>query len=474
MNPLVAGLVSLVYLPILWVGILLVMEKILLGFLFRELRPLWGISAIRAFQILAGVSLVAPLLYYAVYLGIYGGLADSGVYFSLAQLILTRWVEGEITLVDMLVGLLFPQKLTEVWHSRSMWEAEMVLNIRAFYTGVLTVPFYLLGAGIYPLSGMWISAIRFLVQTYLFLVVLREIHQAFSPFLKQVPFLWVVAILGVPSVWFWTSVPQKEAYSLMGIALGSAWLGEALLTSWRFSHLFRLIGGGLCILVVYHLRPWLTYLMIMAVGLAVVWKGVVLARNPRIRLAWLGLAGGILLSGGAGVLWSVLQEIQAMVQKAAFDLTMWHTFLAQRYGQFGYILPEIGTGARLTFVDLLLYLPQGLSIALYRPFPWEGYEPQHFLASLEGLWMLALTVYMFRAIIQGGIRLLRISMKAPLMVGLLVTALVYVAFTGLVTYNYGALSRYKTVFFLYIPFFMTVVGSGIEMVRGVWKATDRS
>ncbi len=394
----------------------------------------------------------ATLSYALIYAYLYGYGGDSYEYFKMAKQALIHLLYHPEDLPTWFYALLAP------WTGSQLIAPEIAPDntpTSVLYTGLLTVVPVFLGLGYYLPASLWITTWTFLAQWRWALTFARLYHITHET--PPLPF-WILILY--PSSSFWMAVPQKEAY----LFIGMTWflLGVHDLLILRRKQPIAIFQIGMGALFLWFIRKWYFFaLMLIPVLILTAQIARAIAQHAR-RTPWLLytiLFLGSLL-GFAAIGYLAFQEfltvMLAQMEQILFDMRFWHYYLATQHGHFGYVIPELALKAHLTWQDWVNAAPKGAIIALFRPFPWESQEIQHFLASLEGLINLLLTT---GALIQG----LRAPyvwfriFRPPLAVGIAGIALAIVTLSGTVTYNFGALSRYKCPFALFIPFFLALV-----------------
>lgn len=94
-----------------------------------------------------------------------------------------------------------------------------------------------------------------------------------------------------------------------------------------------------------------------------------------------------------------------------------------------------------TPLGLLKKAPQAINVTLFRPYLWEARNPMMFVSALESLAVLLLTLFVLQ---RNGLRgLLRKMRRNPHIQFCVLFTLIFAFATGISTYNFGSLSRYK-------------------------------
>jgi hypothetical protein len=136
------------------------------------------------------------------------------------------------------------------------------------------------------------------------------------------------------------------------------------------------------------------------------------------------------------------------MEKRATDMQRWHTQVS-KYQDDGYkggwsgggSSYSLGAPGDFSIGGMAKKFPLAISVTFFRPFPWEVRNPIMFLASLEGLFFLWLTLKSARK--YGFFNYFQNAFKEPMVAFCLLFSLVFGFAVGFTSYNYGALVRYK-------------------------------
>ncbi len=394
----------------------------------------------------------ATFSYALIYAYLYGYGGDSYEYFKMARQALIHLLYHPESIPTWLASLIAP------WSGSHLISPQIAPDntpTGVLYTSLITVAPVALGLGYYLPASLWITTWTFLAQWRWALTFARLYHITHQT--PPLPF-WILILY--PSSSFWMAVPQKEAYLFIGMTWFLLSLHDWLVLNQK--HPIALVQLGMGALFMWYIRKWYFFaLLIIPVLMVTTQWARALAQHAR-RTPWLLytilLLGGLL--GFATIGYLAFQEfltvLLAQMERILFDMRFWHFYLATQHGHFGYVIPELALKTHLTWKDWLNAAPNGAIIALFRPFPWESQEIQHFLASLEGLLNLFLVASALIYGIQSPYAWQRVF-RPTLALGIAFTALTIVTLSGTVTYNFGALSRYKCPFALFIPFFLALV-----------------
>ncbi len=120
----------------------------------------------------------------------------------------------------------------------------------------------------------------------------------------------------------------------------------------------------------------------------------------------------------------------------AYGFQSWHEFLAQE-GQSGYTLGEI----KFTISGVLSKFPASVNVTLFRPYLHEVKNINMLLTSLESTSMLLFTLYVF--IRTGILKTFKLLFSDHFIVFCFIFSLLFAFAVGFTSYNFGALARYK-------------------------------
>jgi hypothetical protein len=263
----------------------------------------------------------------------------------------------------------------------------------------------------------------------------------------------LVGVFVMPSAVFWSAGLQKEA--VVVASMGPLWLGAHRLLRGR------LLRGGLLALVsvvpIALVKPYTLFALAVAIG---VWVGFHRLRarqggtGPvRIRPLYLLLGtavavGGVVLLGHLFPTYSTENLGEDIARHQRLGEMMMERAESAGDGASHY---EIGT-SETSLQKQLAFAPLAVATALFRPFPFEANNALAFVASLESF---ALTAIVLRTLLRGGLRrAFSVIMSNPVLTASLAFALLFGIGVGLVSANFGSLSRYRMPL---IPFWATLV-----------------
>ena len=357
--------------------------------------------------------LLASLARFAVAFGLYDGNADAGAYHQSGAAIARQFRDGDfvIDLGRKVQGTGFVQILTGSVYT---------------ITGATDIGGFL----VFSWFGFW--------GLYLF-------HRAFVRAVPQGDHLrYARLVFFVPSLLFWPSSIGKEAWMCLGLGI-CAYGGARILTGSRGGILTFALGIAALSLA----RPHVAALVAAALLAA-----YVLRRGPRTRsgLAPFGKFVGILLLGMVLVI--AVGELESYLGVDAFDQESVQLTLDEVTQQTG----QGGSYIEGTRTDLSpSRFPQAFVNVVFRPFPWQATNAQSLIASLEGVFFVAL-------FLTGGRRLLgalRAVLDTPYVIlcGCYSVLFVY-GFSSFANYGILVRQRVQVLPFLLVLLAMPAVGPG--------------
>jgi hypothetical protein len=293
----------------------------------------------------------------------------------------------------------------------------------------------------------------------------------FRTFYEQYPHLHkgiAVAAFFIPSVFFWGSGILKDT-----ITLGC--LGAATFFTYRIflrRHL-RLDFAFLLILALYGLYLIKIYILLIFLPAAIIWIFISYYSSIQYRLLKIiGFPIVIACSVSLGYLaiefaskdnakYS-LSMISKTAQVTAYDIRYW----SGRDAGSGYSLGKLDG----TWESLVRMAPEGIAVALFRPFLWEVNNPLMFLSAMESLILALFTMYV---IVKRGNRLSK-AIQDPTIFFCLIFSITFAFAVGVSTFNFGTLARYKIPLmpFYFVALVLLAAYSKRERKEEEWATTE--
>ncbi len=276
----------------------------------------------------------------------------------------------------------------------------------------------------------------------------------YRSFCKLYPRLYkefALAILFVPSVFFWGSGILKDT-----ITLGA--LGWA---TWAIVRIFferKGINVAIIFLLIslYTIYSIKIYILLCFVPAAILWVFIGNAKkipSPILRILTLPVLLG--LSGLLGYYAMVeigednaRYSLDKMIQTAEITATYLARVSESQQGS----IYTLGDDYDFSPAALARKFPFAVNVTLFRPYLWEAYNPVMLLSALESFFTLMLTlVVLFKT---GLGKVFKSLASEPVVTFCLVFAIMFSFAIGVSTYNFGSLVRYKIPMF---PFYLSAL-----------------
>lgn len=295
----------------------------------------------------------------------------------------------------------------------------------------LTAPFALISANQFLTTTLNFTLFTS-IGAWLIFTVFVNLYQKASMF-------FAIGTLFYPTLAIWTSGILKDSVTLLG-------LGILFFAIFKLLYHKKWIYLTLATLAIYStiiLKPYVLYIFIPSMLLwaqgrinqqikSTFYKYLI---TPFIALSFI-LFGYLLfneISESAGKY--SLENLESIAK----GFHSWHSYLAETRGQSGYTLGEVS----YTPLGMLSKAPESLFVTFYRPFIFL--ETKNIPTLFEGIQSFLLLIITIYVIFKTGLRnILWILFKDTNLLAFLIFALIFAYAVGFTSYNFGALSRYKT------------------------------
>ncbi|MBK0401727.1 hypothetical protein I5M27_01945 [Adhaeribacter sp. BT258] len=173
-------------------------------------------------------------------------------------------------------------------------------------------------------------------------------------------------------------------------------------------------------------------------------------KNPAIK--WFSTP--FIFMFGAAAIALFLQNADELLGRYSVDQVL------ETAAQTAVYIQESSAGSAYSFevdfsspLGVLIAIPQGINISLFRPYPWEYLSPFIFFASAESMLFLYFTLYLLFK--KGFGRSMSIIWNSPLIQFCLLFSFTFAFMVGVSSANFGSLVRYKIPF---MPFYLLFLG----------------
>ncbi|NMM48801.1 hypothetical protein [Marinigracilibium pacificum] len=264
------------------------------------------------------------------------------------------------------------------------------------------------------------------------------LYRSFSRLFPTISRYIAYAVLFIPSIIFWGSGILKDTITLIALCWLVYFFIEFFIHKRR--SVFLVILALLAAYTLFHVK---IYIFLIAIPCLLLWwttKNISLIKDPILKAAALPFLGVILVVGSFYAMRIVgeqnkkysLDNIAETVQTQAYDIAFW----TGKGAGSTYNLGELDG----TWISMFKLAPQAVNVALFRPYPWEVRNPLMILSMVESLGMLLFTLYIFT---RTGLKEMIVNLKRPEVLFCLAFSLSFAFATGISTFNFGTLSRYR-------------------------------
>jgi len=257
-----------------------------------------------------------------------------------------------------------------------------------------------------------------------------------------------VAILFVPSVFFWGSGLLKDT-----ITLGA--LGWATFSIYNifFRKKDLVISSFILLLSFYTIYTIKIYILLCFLPSAILWIFVARiskVRNMIIKIMIAPILIGISVLAGYYTIIKVGEDnprynIENMAHTAQ-TTAEWIHYVSIREQGSAYSLGDFDYSP----AGMVRKFPLAVWVSLYRPYLWEAHNVVMLLSALESFALLLFTIYVFYKV--GFIKAIKLVTSKPVLIFCFLFSIVFAFAVGVTTYNFGTLVRYKIPLY---PFFVS-------------------
>jgi len=257
-----------------------------------------------------------------------------------------------------------------------------------------------------------------------------------------------VAVFFIPSVFFWGSGLLKDTITLgaLGWAFHAIYFG--LLK--RRAVLRNMLILLAAVLTIQSIKVYILLCFIPAVSLWFFLQYRSQMRSALLRLLLLPLAFAFALPIGYFAVNKLTEGSRYSLDQVANTARVtseWLLYVSEKQGGSAYSLGELDG----TLPNLLSKFPQAVWISLFRPYLWEARNPVMLLSALEAFFFLWITL---RVLWEVRLRLLSIIFAHPFIAFGLIFSIAFAFGTGVSSYNFGTLVRYKIPL---MPFYLSAI-----------------
>ncbi len=254
-----------------------------------------------------------------------------------------------------------------------------------------------------------------------------------------------VAVLFVPSVFFWGSGILKDTITLG--ALGWATFSIYYLMIAKRHIIPSSLILALSLYVIYIVK---IYILLCFLPATILW--IFSARISKLKNIVLKLMVAPLLLVISGFIgYYTISKVGE--DNSRYDINKlgntakitaeWIHYVSEREGGSAYMLGDFDYSP----MGMIRKFPQAVWVSLYRPHLWEVNNVVMLLSALESLVLLIFTIYVFYKVgVRKGLSLITTK---PILLFCFAFSIVFAFAVGISTYNFGSLARYKIPLFPY-------------------------
>ena len=306
-----------------------------------------------------------------------------------------------------------------------------------FFVVRISAPLTILSGGSFVVLSLYFALLSYAGNWRLYKVFVSE----FPELRKEM----AIAILFIPSVFFWGSGLLKDTITLSCIGF----------YTYAFYNLFirrqNITGNTISIIISSYLilmiKPYIIFALLPGSIIWLINRQVISMKNKVLKVMvgpaflLIGIGGGyLILSNMAGVLGDY--SIESVLEKAVIT----NTDLKSEYYQGNSV--DIGE-FEATIPSMLSKAPAAINLAIFRPYLWEANNIVMIVSGLECLIILLFTLrVLFRVRIYKAFTLI---FKNHMLSFSIIFSLFFAFSVGISTSNFGSLVRYRIPV---LPFFI--------------------
>lgn len=268
-----------------------------------------------------------------------------------------------------------------------------------------------------------------------------KLLKVFTDWLPALHKQFAIAILFVPSVFFWGSGIMKDTIMIGCMGLVVYCFYQIFYKKDRRAKYFIALLFFSFIMLKIRSFVFFTLAPTLLLSLYVLYSSRI--KSVAVRTVIAPFLLGIMAIGSIAVI-SLTANVNARysletMEKRAYDTQWWHTRVQELEGDkgSGYSLGEPTT----SIPGLAARFPLAVNVTLFRPYLWEVNGPIMLQAALESLIVFLVTIIALFKI--GPMGFIRYPLRDPLLAFALAFGILYAFGVGVTSNNFGALVRYK-------------------------------
>ncbi len=261
---------------------------------------------------------------------------------------------------------------------------------------------------------------------------------------------FALAVLFMPSVFFWGSGLLKDSITLGAVG----WLVYAVVQLFfmKKKHPGLVVLALISLYILYIVKIYILLCIMPGIIIWLFQSFVKRIKSSIVRVVIGPVVFGVALAAGFYAIVSIGQSnAKYSFEQLAYtaeETARWLNYVGEVQGGSVYDLGDFD----YTPAGMLRKFPLAVWVTLYRPYPWEAYNPVMMLSALESAFMFFLTLLVF--VKCGVVNVFRYILSNPFVLFCMVFAISFSFAVGISTYNFGSLVRYKIPM---VPFYLSAM-----------------
>jgi len=247
-----------------------------------------------------------------------------------------------------------------------------------------------------------------------------------------------IAILFIPSVFFWGSGIMKDTLTLTAVAFITYMFIQIFYHQKR--DLWLILVAVLSFYVIYSIKIYILLCLIPALAVWYFALNINKLQSTLIKLMVAPFAIVLALTFSYFAINEISKDHDRYsiekLSRTAEVTAKWITYVSQVEGGSGYNLGDFDYST----AGMIRKFPLAINVTLFRPYLWEVDNPVMLLAAVESLALLIFTIFV---LLRVRLKFFRVILANPLVLFSLLFAISFAFAVGFSTYNFGSLVRYK-------------------------------
>ncbi len=266
-----------------------------------------------------------------------------------------------------------------------------------------------------------------------------NLYKVFTSIMPDMHKEFAIAILFLPSVFFWGSGLFKDTITYTCLA----WLTYSIYMI--FIKKSNIISNSIALLICsYFIMVIKTYILLSFLPPVMFW--IFLHYKGSLPSKFLQrMITPMLILFSVGISYLLINQLGEEFERysltnildSASSMQRWHSYVSRNDQGAGYDL-GINSGNPM---EILSIIPSAINVTLFRPYLWEIRNVVMLLTALESIFILGLTLFVL--IKCKFLGFFKIILSDPVILFCILFTLVFAFAVGFSTYNFGALARYK-------------------------------